>query len=144
MTKEEMIEKFQCPGCVSGPNPKKCPAFKLDTQYGFKCSGHVLGTSVNLQFNIALGLPKGFNRPSPQDDMMRTRNVLQLALWLKDTNPAWDKFNIPTWAMEHEGFLLVRTYSPRTDRGRVDVVEGGTLALVPNALDVSKFVDDFD
>lgn len=144
MTREEMIKKFQCVGCVSGPDPKTCPAFKLDEQYGFKCSGHVIGTMVGLQLHLALGMPKGFNRSSPQDDMMATRNTLQLALWLKGTNPAWDKFNLPTWALEEDGCLFVRTYAPRTDRGRIDVLEGGTLALVPNAIDVSKFTDDFD
>jgi hypothetical protein len=144
MTKEEMIEKFQCPGCVSGPDPKTCPGFKLDEQYGFKCESHVLGTSINGQIHIALGMPKGFNRPSPQDDMVRTRSTLQLGLWLKGTNPAWDKLNIPVWALERDGFLFVRTYAPRTDRGRIDVLEGATLALVPQALDVSKFYEEFD
>lgn len=144
MTKEEMIEKFQCPGCVSGPDPKTCPAFKLDEEYGFKCSGHVMGTSLNGVIHIALGLPKGFCRSGPQDDMKRTRSTMQLGLWLKDTNPAWDKLNIPVWALEEDGFLFIRTYAPRTDRSRVDVIEGGTLALVPQAINVKPFYEEFD
>lgn len=145
MTKEEMIKKFQCPGCVGGPDPKTCESFKLNEEYGFKCGGHVMGTTINLMTHIALGLPKGYNRSGPRDDMTRTRNTLSLALWEKKGSlPAWDKLNVPVWASEQEGFLFVRSYSPRTDRTRIDVVEGGTMALVPGALDTNKFVDEFD
>lgn len=144
--KQEMVEKFQCPGCMCGTDPKTCSAFNLEQPYGFHCSGHVLGTSVNMQFHIALGLPKGFNRPPPRDDMMRTRSTIinGFGMWLAGTKPSWDKLNIPVWAMVNDGYLFVRTYSPRTDRGRIDVIEGGTLDMVPQALDVSKFVDEFD
>lgn len=144
MTEEEMIKKFQCPGCVGGPSPRSCEEFKLVKEYGAKCAGHVMGTSINLMTHIALGLPKGYNRSGPRDDMTRTRSTLSLGLWVKGTAPEWDKLNVPVWASEQEGFLFVRTYSPRTDRTRIDVVEGGTMALVPGALDTNKFVDEFD
>lgn len=143
-TKEEMIEKFQCPGCVSGPNPKTCPSFKLKEEYAFSCGGHVMGTSINMQIHIALGLPKGFNRSPPRDDMMRTRSQLELGLWLEGTAPEWNFLNVPVWAMEEDGHLFVRTYSPRTDRGRIDVIEGGTLALVPQAIDIKPKLEEFD
>jgi hypothetical protein len=144
MTEEEMIEKFQCPGCVSGPDPKTCPHFKLSTEYGFKCGGHVLGTSINMQIHIALGMPKGFNRTPPQDDKMRTRSTMELGMWLEGTKPDWDKLNVPVWALEQDDCLFVRTFSPRTDRSRIDVIAGGKLDMVPGALDVSKFYEEFD
>lgn len=144
ITKEKMVEAFQCPGCVCGPDPKNCPQFKLKEDYGFSCGGHVLGTTVNFQVHMALGLPKGFNRPPPQDDMMRTRSKMEIHLWLKGTHPGWDNLNVPVWALEEDGFLFVRTYSPRTDRGRVEVIDGATLALVPRALNVALFRDEFD
>ena len=56
----------------------------------------------------------------------------------------WDKFNIPVWAMVKDGFLFVRTYAPRTNQTFVDAIEGGTLELVPQAIDVSKFYDAMD
>ncbi len=145
MTKEEMIYKFQCPGCVNGSAPKTCHAFKLKEEYGFTCDGHVLGTSINLTRHVALGLPKGYNLSAPRDDLRGTRNKLALALWEKGGSlPAWDKLNVPVWASEQGGFLFVRSYSPRTDRTRIDVIEGGTMALVPGALDTNRFVDEFD
>jgi hypothetical protein len=144
MTKEKMVEKFQCPGCVDGPAPKKCKGYKLSEEHGIVCSGHVLGTSINMQIRFALGLPKGFSRAGPQDDMRATRSKLSLSLWLKGTSPVWDKFNVPVWALEEDGFLFVRTYAPRTDRGRIDVIEGGTLAMVPQAIDVKPFYEEFD
>lgn len=144
MTKEKMVKKFQCPGCVSGPSPKTCPAYKLNGEYGFKCAGHVLGTNMNGQIRFALGLPKGFNRAGPQDDGLCTRNTLQLGLWLKGTTPSFDKFNVAVWALEQGGFLFVRAYAPRTDRGSIHVVEAGTLDLVPGALDVSAFIMEMD
>jgi hypothetical protein len=82
---------------------------------------------------------------------------MTIRLWPKTetgeiTHMDWDQFNVPVWAMEggksgdpdHAGFLFVRTYSPRVNRMAVDVIEGGTLELVPNAIDVGKFYDKID
>ena len=43
-----------------------------------------------------------------------------------------------------DGFLFVRTYSPRTNQTFVDVIEEGALSLVPQAIDVSKFYEEMD
>ncbi len=61
MNKKSMVEKFQCPGCVSGSNTK-CGSFKLEEPYGFHCSGHVPGTTFMPGGRIFLGLPKGFDK----------------------------------------------------------------------------------
>lgn len=147
MKLEAMVEEFQCPGCVCGSDTK-CGAFKKDEVpgYGAACKGHVLGTYIMGAGHIALGLPKGFNKsgrdPSNPD---QTSNQMDIRLYPKGTpRPVWNNLNVPVWAMEKDGFLFVRTYSPRVNRGRVDIIEGGTLAEVPQALDVSKFYDDFD
>ena len=145
MTFERMIKKFQCPGCVCGPKPKTCSAFKLSEDVGAqKCSGHVMGTSINGQIHVALGLPTGFCRSPPQDDKKRTRSQLEIGLWLKGTKPLWDHLNVPVWALVQDGHLFVRTYRPRVDRSQIDVIAGGTLAMVPNAIDVKPFYDEID
>lgn len=54
------------------------------------------------------------------------------------------KLNVAVWAMEHEGALFVRTYSPRVDAGTVDVIPGGTLAMAPGAINVAEFADEID
>jgi hypothetical protein len=67
-----------------------------------------------------------------------------IRLWVSGTAPDWDRFNVPVWAMEKDGFLFVRTFAPRLDEGSVDVIEGGTLKMVPQAIDISPFIDEMD
>lgn len=52
--------------------------------------------------------------------------------------------NVAVWAMEKDGFLFVRTYIPRINVGFVDVVDGGTMDMVPNAINASEFYEDID
>jgi hypothetical protein len=61
MTNEQLVKKFQCPGCVCGENTS-CRSYKWSEQ-SKKCEGHMLGTMLNFAGSIALGLPKGFCRP---------------------------------------------------------------------------------
>lgn len=137
----KMIEEFQCLGCVSGSDIK-CGRFKLKNDYGTTCMGHVAGTIMSFAGVFALGLPKGFNRLGDANASTGKRSYIRL--WTKGTKPEWDKFNVAVWAMAEGGHLFVRTYSPRINTTYVDVVEGGTLADVPGAVDVSKFVKDID
>lgn len=144
MTDKEMVEQFQCSGCVAGCDTE-CGKFKLNTEYGATCTSHVVGTSMSGKGHIALGLPKGFNRTGlDPTHPIGTSNTMNIRLWTKGTKPDWDKFNVPVWAMEKDGYLFVRTLIPRRNWSYVDVVEGGTLALTPHAINVNEFYDDID
>lgn len=141
MTQIEMVEEFQCPGCTCG-GPKACDKFKLRSlpcpeDHGVWCESHSAGTFLMGFGRIALGLPKGFCRYGPSDK-------LDIRLYQKGTKPEWDRLNVAVWAMVKDGFLFVRTYSPRVNKCSVDVVEGGDLGMVPGAIDVSKFIDEID
>lgn len=141
---KKMVEEFQCPGCVCGSDTE-CGKFKPNKEYGAKCDGHVLGTSILGVGHMALGLPKGFNRSGlDPKHPVGTANTMNIRLWTKGTKPDWDRLNVPVWAMEKDGYLFVRTLSPRRNWSFVDVVEGGTLALVPQAINVGEFYDDID
>mgnify|MGYP001601057252 CR=1 FL=1 len=155
---KDLVHKFQCPGCVSGHSPDSCQAFALDPELTC-CKSHVLGTAIAGVGAFALGLPRGFNRPGqipwgeehPSSYPAGSRlNTMFIRLWKTGTQPVRNNLNIPVWAMEgleaqdSAGFLFVRTVLPRKGLVAVDVIEGGTLALVPNALDVSKFYDEID
>jgi hypothetical protein len=97
--------------------------------------------------SFALGLPKGFCRPGFETSGERLcRNVIDIRLWVSGTHPAWDKCNVPVWAMQdtEDGFLFVRTYQPRLNITYVDVVENGTMDMVPNAINVGEFVNEID
>jgi len=145
MTHEEMIDEFQCPGCVCGTNTKNCEHVKVEKHGDYaQCTAHVLGTVLMPIGNIALGLPKGFNRPGWEFIPKRTSNQMVIRNWTDGTKPDWDKLNIPVWAMEKDGFLFVRTYMPRVNLTAVDVIEKGTLALCPQAIDVGQFYNEID
>lgn len=143
-----MIEQFQCPGCVNGLSPDTCGQYAPDVAYGARCVNHVLGTTITAAIAFALGLPKGFNRStldfSGPPPVTRNHNRIEIRLWQAGDAPLWNDYNVPVWAMEQDGFLFVRTLSPRVARLYTDVIEGGTLAMTPNAIDVSKFYDDMD
>jgi len=140
---KKMVEKFQCPGCVCGCDTE-CGSFNYDDSE-LRCVSHVLGTSIGAPGNsIALGLPKGFNKPGYSDNGKRMKNKMDIRLFPKGQHPTWDKLNVPVWAMEDEGFLFVRTFAPRINLSWVDVIDGAKIGLVPEAIDVSKFFDEID
>lgn len=139
-----MVEKFLCPGCVCGMDTN-CGKYDPSEDYGYMCGGHVLGTSINLSIKIALGLPKGFNRSAPMEDRKSGMVKMNIRLFSRGCRkPEYDHLNVAVWAMEQDGFLFVRTYCPRIADQYVDVIEHGTLDMVPDAVDVSKFYDDID
>lgn len=140
-----MVERFQCPGCVCGSDAA-CGKFNWDPGWQ-RCTSHVLGTMIGLGNKVALGLPKGFNKPgfdiSIAEPVAFSRMLIRL--WNDGTIPHWDHLNVPVWAMESgDGYLFVRTFMPRVNMAYVDVIEGGTLAMVPNAIDVSKFESEIN
>ncbi len=145
---EQMIEQFQCPGCVCGCGISTCDAYNLPEE-SRRCEGHVLGSMIGGPAGlIALGLPKGFCKPAPEYDargqVQRLCNWFNIRLWPEGQDPGWDKFNVAVWAMVKDGFLFVRTFTPRVDRSWIDVIENGTLDMVPTALDAAMFYDEMD
>lgn len=139
---EALVNRFQCPGCVCGSSTKDgCFTYSASEM---RCTRHVLGTMSFGGGSCALGLPKGFCKPGFKDDGSGSLNKISLRLWGAGTSPKWDVFNLPVWALEKDGYLFVRTYAPRINFAWVDVIEGGTLALVPTAVDVGAITEDFD
>ncbi len=140
----KMIEQFQCPGCVCGDNTS-CSEYKY-SEDDRRCMGHVLGTMISLGNTIALGLPKGFNKPGInwEHKPLRARNTIDVRLWPEGEVFGWDKLNVAVWAMEADGYLFVRTFAPRVNLSWVDVIESGTLAMVPGAIDVLVFLNEID
>jgi len=139
---KEMIKEFQCPGCINGCEPDECDSYKLD---GTCCDNHRLGTFVGGVSNpIALGLPKGFNKPGYDADSKPNNKMLIRLFTCLDDYIGWDHLNVPVWALEEDGYLFVRTFCPRINVCHVDVIKGATLEDTPSALDVSKFAHTID
>lgn len=140
---ESMVQEFQCPGCTNGSNIQ-CGKYNYDRRE-LRCTGHRLGTMLAGVGTFALGLPKGFCRPGFHPDEDKVLTKMNIRLWPdKDKCYSWDNLNVPVWAMEEDGYLFVRTLAPRVNICWVDVIKGGTLSMVPNAIDVSKFIDEID
>ena len=135
-----LVEQFQCPGCVCGSDTK-CGRYQYDPRE-LRCVSHVLGIHLGLGNRVALGLPKGFNKPGWEGG--ETRNKMDIRLFPKGETPKWDNLNVPVWAMEQDGFLFVRTLAPRINFSWVDVIEGGTLSMTPNAINVGDFIGEID
>ena len=139
----EMVEKFQCPGCVNGSSVCDCKKYSIAIEqfhffYENHCPGtRILGVRSSL---ILLGLPKGFNRIG--DD--HKDNDEYVRLFVNKNGLIYDKFNVPVWALEKDGYLFIRTFAPRLNRTFVDIHKGMKISMVPNAIDVSKFYDEMD
>jgi hypothetical protein len=140
---QRMVEQFQCPGCVCGSDTS-CGRFAPNYEGGtYACGGHVLGTFVLGLGHFALGLPKGFNRPGGVNG--KEHHGMAIRLWAAGTQPEWNNFNVPAWALEKGGYLFVRTYAPRVNQTWTDVIESGErAALCPTAIDVGEFYDEID
>lgn len=162
MTKIEMIEEFICPGCVNGSDTK-CGKYESEivnvqtggvniySEWG-SCENHCLGTIIHGVGNIALGLPKGFNKSSMCPIKERTHSKMGIRTWTEDAinflnDDMWDNLNLPVWYLHKNNILFVRTYSPRIDRGYVDVAE---TPLLPHGLElygaknIEPFYDNID
>lgn len=148
----DMIREFQCPGCSVGTYPDEgCEAYKLDEDpYMFHCSAWHPGTFMGGVGRIALGLPKGFLRTGAVDlEIMKHYFRLHES---PEACPEFNRFNVPVWAMEENGYLFVRTYSPRNNWLYIDVIKDGKIEMASftdgefkhQAIDVGKFIDEID
>lgn len=127
----EIVEKYQCPGCASGINTKS-GCFKQDPD-NFSCGKHCAGTVIGGAGTVNLGLPKGFNRLGPIDTRIQKSNIR-----IFEKMPEYNAFNIPLWAMEHEGNLLVCTALPRLHQFWIDIIPGKSIKDLPtNVIDIS-------
>lgn len=154
LTIVQMVEEFQCPGCVNGHEPKSCQAFNLIENQGCtgsRCTNHSPGTNMLGLGRIALGLPKGFNRyglfPGKSDSIADAIDGQMIVrLWDKQV-PKYNHYNIPVWRLERNGFLFVRAFHPRLNASAVDVVQLGNNKveeIAGQALDAGKFFEEYD
>lgn len=119
---KNIIEKIQCPGCVSGSDTT-CGAYKKK-DYSSACESHRAGTLILGSGSIYLGMPKGFNKVGSLPSHI-SNNIDIFEKINKDT---FDIFNLPIWALEDDGLLFVRVFSPRVADNRIYVFESGLIA----------------
>ncbi len=120
-----LIEKYQCPGCCSGVDTSS-GCFKQDP-HNLSCKNHGAGGILFPIGAIHLGLPKGFNRLGPVDQSRQGSNIRIQADFPSNYGP----FNIPVWALEHEGDLIVHCVCPRLNENWIDIIPGKKISDLP-------------
>lgn len=150
MTREEIIEKFQCPGCV-GCDFGITDQIEKDTWIKgsemFACKNHCPGTRMSGVGQIYLGLPRGFNKVGAIHTEASSLDMCTSNIQFFLEKPTYDHLNIPVWGMCEDGFLFIRVYSPRVNRSYIHVVqlEDGDLELPEGIVFiVSDFIDEID
>ena len=147
MNAKEMIEEYQCPGCVCGSDTS-CGKYKESTAFnGVFCESWVPGTIVWPNGAIALGMPKGFNKghkpyraPSFND-----RGNYPMSFLTSDQTFEFNKFNVAVWCLEMKNALFVRMFSPRINMTVTLVFDGKTQKDVcPEATNIQSILDEMD
>lgn len=153
----QMVNEFQCPGCIHGTDPETCPKFELsDDRLGgkplyFACKNWRPSTFMSGVGRICLGLEKGFNRTGRIEFGDNPFSYLRL-FDNPENGPDYNKFNIPVWAMEKNGYLYVRCFCPRTCWIFVDVIKNGKMEnasfkdgnISYQAINAGEFFDEMD
>lgn len=134
-TKEkQMIEEYQCPGCVDGPYPE---CYEHDpNESSITCTRHISGSLLMGASKILLGLPRGFNRIGGGVDM----NLFE------KFSEGWgyNQYNIPVWkTLDTNGNTLVRGLSPRINRAFLHVFKGDCMAEI-SCLDITPHLKGMD
>lgn len=104
---KEAVQNYQCSGCISGYDTT---CFIKNETGGVGCGKHRAGTMIMGIGKIFLGLPKGFNRLGPQEDLKP--NIFES---LKSSDWDYDNiFNRAIWKhLTKDGHTLVRGIMPR-------------------------------
>lgn len=107
----DIVEKYQCPGCISGRNIGCGRFYKFEI--GIGCGAHTAGTQlgVNPSERIFLGLPKGFSRTGPFRELAI---IIFKDIEQQQEQFVYDWLNIPVWKYKTiEKHILIRGISPR-------------------------------
>jgi len=89
----EMINKFQCPGCVYGEDTESCSEFNIVYK---SCGKHVIGTSLFPGGSFMLAMPKGFNKAGV-DIYGNSFNKVNIDFCADTDEILNDYLNVPMW-----------------------------------------------
>lgn len=134
-TVKEIVEKYQCLGCVCG-NDISCYEKDYDT---VGCSRHVAGTLLSDIGRIFLGMPKGFNRLGLCD---KTKITI-----FENFEDGWgyNMYNVPVWKyLDKNGNTIVRGICPRVNWPWIHIFIDNHMSKI-NCLEITqKDIDEMD
>lgn len=124
-----LVEKYQCPGCCAGTSTSdKC--YKPCTEGEDRsCQNHGAGTIIPGIGPVNLGLPLGFDTVGPIDKSIQ-KTIICIFPDLPKIFP-YNALNVPVWALEHEGNLVIRRYSPRINKTFIDIIPNKRISDLP-------------
>jgi hypothetical protein len=122
----DAVEEYQCPGCVGGGPKATCYLAPSDC-LGHACDSHVPGTTILPGGGrIFLGMPKGFNKIGPVDDVWYGKRRPFIFKTLQEKNELWgeyDYYNVPAWKYRNKnGHTLIRVFMPRLNNGELHII----------------------
>lgn len=134
--KKEIIEEYQCPGCISGSCPND-GCFKK-SEHSSSCIKHCAGTfALPTVGKFFLGMPKGFNRLGTQKDLK-----IEIFKTQKDQEEVWeyDHLNLAVWKHKNKtGHIFVRGYMPRLNEGFIHIIlEGDYSKIKAHEIDINS------
>lgn len=107
---KEIVERYQCPGCVCGGDISCFEA--QESKNDLSCAKHVVGTMATGTGKFFLGMPKGFNRlgDSKVEINIFPNQEAQIKEW------SYCIYNIPVWKYKNkDGHVFIRGLRPRTN-----------------------------
>ncbi len=129
MEVKELVEEYQCAGCVCGDSFE---CYEKVDGTGVECDKHVAGTYISGIGKIFLGMPTGFCRSGTIDRP-------KIYIFEKFTD-GWgqDKFNVPVWKhLDKKGNTLVRGLSPRINEPFIHIFKGNCLEQI-DCIEITK------
>lgn len=126
----ELVQEYQCSGCVYGPYPSCFAKGKF-----LECSNHKPGTIVNSPINtIFLGMPKGFNKAFLHNKVFYCKDSMDLDF----LNKAVCKQKMP------DGRFAIFVVSPRVNDVRFYILDNlpSKLADLPDNIANINFAGD--
>ena len=135
----KLIDEYQCPGCVCGYKTHACNRFELESGWNNsddskRCKNHVVGTAGSGTGHFFLGMPKGFMRYGWDLSLETLQAGGGPKIWIFPKMPAYTIFNVPVWAAEYNGDLLIRVYMPRINQTAIHVIHGAKFSDLPTTL----------
>lgn len=126
MQTSNVVEIYQCPGCINGYDIN-CGKFE-NYHENLACKAHAPGTISQTGSNFItffLGMPKGFNRIGPYKNLK-----IQIFENITHLNETWnyDKYNVPVWKyLNKKGHIFVRGLSPRINYPFLHIILSGMI-----------------
>lgn len=123
----EIVEKYQCKGCVKGNGFGNC--YMASSNDSISCNSHKTDTVEFLIGNIHPGLPIGFREFGDQ-------KKLKVNIYSEFKN-IYDKKRIPIWKFLHENTnTIVKCISPESNSISIDIFTKNVLNDIKNCHEV--------